>query len=160
MNDEKMQKIIALAIKKAEEAFQKGEIPVAAVIFHLETGEVIAATANDNGKKSNATNHAEMLAIAKASEKVGNRYLSEYGIFVTLEPCPMCAAAISFAKIPLLLFGAEDEKGGGVFHGARIYETQKNLFIPKVEGGIEKEKCATLLKKFFKNMREAKNGKA
>ena len=83
MNDEKMQKIIALAIEKAEDAFRKGEIPVAAVIFHLETGEVIAAAANDNGKKSVATNHAEMLAIAAASEKVGNRYLSEYGIFVS-----------------------------------------------------------------------------
>jgi tRNA(adenine34) deaminase len=59
-----------------------------------------------------------------------------------------------------LLFGAEDEKGGGVLHGARIYETQKNLFIPKVTGGIEKEKCAALLKKFFKNMREAKNANA
>ena len=152
--EEKMKQIITKALKLAAKAAEKGEIPVAAVIFDTATHRILAAAANCTEAKKNACLHAEMLAIAKASKKLDCRYLCGYSIYVTLEPCPMCATAISYSRLDKLIFGASDEKGGGVEHGCKVYDGQKNIWKPEVQSGVESEKCAALLKDFFRKVRE------
>jgi tRNA(adenine34) deaminase len=145
-------KNMRLALREAEKAAAVREMPIGAVIAGAD-GRIIARAHNTVEAKHNATNHAELLCIAKAMRKTGEKYLMGASIFVTLEPCPMCAAAISLAKIGHVYFGAYDEKGGGVANGARVYETQRNLFKPKVEGGIMAEECGAILTGFFKEIR-------
>ncbi len=149
-----MEQIIQKALKLARETAEKGEVPVAAVVFNTETGEILATGANCTQAKNNACLHAEMIAIDKACRKLKCRYLCGYSIYVTLEPCPMCATAISYSRLDNLFFGAYDEKGGGVENGCKVFDNQKNIYKPKVVGGMEAEKCGALLKDFFKGMRE------
>ena len=149
-----MKQIITKALKLAAKAAEKGEIPVAAVIFDTTTHKILTAAANCTEAKNNACLHAEMQAIAKACRKLNCRYLCGYSIYVTLEPCPMCATAVSYSRLDKLVFGAFDEKGGGVEHGCQVFQGQKNLFKPEIKGGVESEKCATLLKDFFKSVRK------
>lgn len=149
-----MEQIVKKAIKLAEKAAREGEVPVAAVVFDTNTHKILVCAANSTERKKNACLHAEMNAIAKACRKVGSRYLSGYSMYVTLEPCPMCATAVSYSRLDKLFYGAEDEKGGGIEHGCRVFEAQKNIFKPEISGGIESEKCAMVLKDFFKSVRE------
>lgn len=138
-----------LAIQQAEIASSQDEVPVGAIIVDALTGEVIATSHNEMEQQSNPTAHAELLAIQKACLKKNRGRLEDCDIYVTLEPCPMCAQAISFARFRRLYFGAYDPKGGGIDHGAKIFNASSCHHTPEVLGGIEEERCSQLLKSFF-----------
>lgn len=141
----------ALALARA--AARTGEVPVGAVIVDGATGKVIAAAANRTETDSDPTAHAEMLAIRAACAKMGAPRLADCDLYVTLEPCPMCAQAISFARLRRLYFGAYDPKGGGVEHGPRVFAQRTCHHKPDVFGGIKEKAAAALLKAFFKDKR-------
>lgn len=128
------------------------EVPIGAVVVS-SSGEVIASAHNLTETNSDPTAHAEMLAIRAACEKTGSARLTDCDLYVTLEPCPMCATAISFARIRRLYFGAYDPKGGGVENGARIFAQPTCHHAPEIIGGIAEEECSSLLKDFFKARR-------
>jgi tRNA(Arg) A34 adenosine deaminase TadA len=137
-----------MAFAEAEAAAARGEVPVGAVIVDA-SGSVLAAAGNRTLEFKDPTAHAEMLAIRAAAAALGSERLIGCDLYVTLEPCPMCAAAISFARLRRLYFGASDEKGGGVEHGPRIYTQPTCHHAPEVYGGIAERKAAGLLKDFF-----------
>ncbi|WP_405041382.1 nucleoside deaminase [Parvibaculum sp.] len=137
-----------LAFAEAEAAAARGEVPVGAVIVD-PSGAVIAAAGNRTLELKDPTAHAEMLAIRAACAATGSERLIGCDLYVTLEPCPMCATAISFARLRRLYFGAADEKGGGVEHGARIFAQPTCHHAPDVYGGLGERRAAELLKGFF-----------
>ncbi len=137
-----------LAFAEAEAAAARGEVPVGAVIVD-PSGAVIAAAGNRTLELKDATAHAEMLAIRMASAHLGSERLIGCDLYVTLEPCPMCATAISFARLRRLYFGAADEKGGGVEHGPRIFAQATCHHAPDVYGGLGERRAANLLRSFF-----------
>ena len=155
---EKRFEYMNLALREAKKAFDVNEVPVGAVIIS-PNGKVLAKAYNLVETKKNVLNHAEILAIQKAIRKCGEKYLMGCSIFVTLEPCYMCAAAISLAKIRNLYFAGYDEKGGAVVNGLKIYDNVKNLFKPNVFSGIYEEKSREMLKSFFGNVRESRKNK-
>lgn len=135
------------AISQAQSAAARGEVPVGAVI--VREGKIIASSGNQALADHDPTAHAEMLAIRSACTMIQNERLIDCDMYVTLEPCPMCAAAISFARIRRLYFGAYDAKSGGVENGARIFAQSSCHHVPEVYGGIAESECAQLLKDFF-----------
>jgi tRNA(Arg) A34 adenosine deaminase TadA len=139
------------ALELAEEAAAAGEVPVGAVVTCGD--EVIAEARNSMRGSSDPTAHAEMVAIRAAAEKFGTSRLDECTLWVTLEPCAMCAAAVSLARMKGLRFAAEDPKGGGVVHGARIFAQPTCHHRPDVLGGIGEEESAALLRRFFAERR-------
>jgi tRNA(Arg) A34 adenosine deaminase TadA len=139
------------ALELAEEAAAAGEVPVGAVVTCAD--EVIAEARNAMRGASDPTAHAEMVAIRTAAAKLGTSRLDECTLWVTLEPCAMCAAAVALARIKQLRFGAEDRKGGGVVHGARIFSQPTCHHRPDVLGGIGEEQSAALLRRFFAERR-------
>ncbi len=141
-----------LALLEAEAAGGRGEVPVGAVIVDAG-GQVIASAGNRTEEYANPTAHAEMLAIREATEIRGGPRLMDCDLYVTLEPCAMCAAAISLARIRRLTFGAYDPKSGGVEHGAKVYEHATSHHKPEVVGGVSETDAAQLLKAFFKDKR-------
>ncbi|MSO74915.1 MAG: nucleoside deaminase [Alphaproteobacteria bacterium] len=142
-----------LALAEAEAAAARGEVPVGAVILDGETGAVLAAAFNRTEADHDPSAHAEMLAIRAAARRLGSPRLPECDLYVTLEPCAMCAQAISFARIRRLYYGARDAKGGGVEHGARIFTLPTCHHRPEVYGGIEEGRAGELLKRFFQERR-------
>lgn len=142
------------AFADAEAAATRGEIPVGAVIVDSATGAVIARAGNRTEADADPTAHAELLAIRSACAMRGDARLPDCDMYVTLEPCPMCATAISFARIRRLYFGAYDPKGGGVDHGPRIYTQPTCHHTPEVYGGIDERRAAELLRDFFKDKRD------
>lgn len=140
-----------LAIAEAEAAGVRGEVPVGAVI--VLDGKVISHAGNETRALNDVTAHAEILAIRRASEVLGQERLTDADLYVTLEPCTMCAGAISFARIRRLYIGADDEKGGGVLYGARFFEQPTCHHKPEVYSGFQAEKCAKILRDFFKVQR-------
>ncbi len=145
-------KEMQLALEQAKTAAFRGEVPVGAVITDAN-GKVLAASHNMVEGLCDATAHAELLVIKDASHKLKNRRLEGCTLYVTLEPCAMCATAISHARIGRLVFGAFDEKGGGVESGAKIYTQQTTTHKPEVIGGVMEEECKKQLQDFFKNLR-------
>jgi len=143
-----------LAISKAQEAYNHGEVPVGAIIID-ENSNIISSTYNLCERNTDVTAHAEILAIRAASKKLSNKFLNNCTMFVTLEPCPMCAQAISNARIKTLIIGAEDEKSGGVLHGVKIFESNSCHHKPEVISGILKDECSNLMKDFFRSKRNA-----
>ncbi len=141
------------ALALAEAAGEAGEVPVGAVIVEAESGNLLAEAANRTERDADPTAHAEMLAIRAASRVRGRPRLSGCDLYVTLEPCPMCAQAISFARIRRLYFGAADPKGGGVENGARVFEKPSCHHRPEVYGGIGEVRAAALLRDFFRERR-------
>jgi tRNA(adenine34) deaminase len=135
------------ALAEAEAAAARGEVPVGAVV--VAGGRILASAGNRTRELNDPTAHAEMLAIRAACAAIGSERLPEADLYVTLEPCPMCAAAISFARIRRLYFGAGDPKGGGVEHGPRIFSQPSCHHAPEVYGGIEEVWSAQLLRAFF-----------
>ena len=144
---------MALALEAAKEAEQRGEVPIGAVLVDGQTGEVLAQDGNRTIELSDPTAHAEIQVIRQAGQKVGAQRLSGCDVYVTLEPCPMCAAALSFARIRRLYFGAYDPKGGGVEHGGRFYEQPTCHHAPEVIGGVRERQAAEILKTFFQGKR-------
>jgi len=142
-----------LAIHHAELASENGEIPVGAVVIERKTGLLISASANKTIELNDPTAHAELLVINEACKKTGLSRLTGYDIYVTLEPCPMCAQAISFARFDSLYYGAIDKKGGGVDNGPKIFTSTSCHHIPEIYGGIYKKKCGALLRNFFRSKR-------
>jgi tRNA(adenine34) deaminase len=136
-----------LALDEAKAAAMRGEVPVGAVI--VMDGEVIASAGNRTRELHDVTAHAEILAIRAASAMLGSERLSHADLYVTLEPCAMCAGAISFARIRRLYYGAEDEKGGGVDHGGRFYHQPTCHHAPEVYSGLCETEAAAILKDFF-----------
>ncbi len=141
------------ALALAEQAGEAGEVPVGAVIVEAESGRVLAEAANRTERDADPTAHAEMLAIRAAARLRGRPRLPGCDLYVTLEPCPMCAQAISFARIRRLYFGAPDPKGGGVENGARVFDRPSCHHRPEVYGGIGEARAAALLKSFFRERR-------
>ena len=148
-------KYMKLAINEAKKAYNKEEVPIGCIIID-KNDNILAKTHNLVEHKHNATYHAEILAINKAMKKTGDKYLIDCSIFITLEPCPMCAMAISLAKISNIYIAAEDKKGGAILNGIKLYETAKNLYKPKIHASILKMESETLLKNFFKIIRNKK----
>jgi tRNA(Arg) A34 adenosine deaminase TadA len=144
---------MALALREAEHAASRGEVPVGAVIVEPDSGEILARAGNRVEATNDPTAHAELLAIRKAAVAAGAPRLEGFDMYVTLEPCAMCAAAISFARIRRLYFGAYDPKGGGVEHGARFFHQPTCHHAPEVYGGLEESRAAELLVMFFKEKR-------
>jgi tRNA(Arg) A34 adenosine deaminase TadA len=141
-----------LALQEAERARDRGEVPVGAVLVSAG-GEVLARAGNHTLALHDPTAHAELLAIRAACAKLGTQRLDGYDLYVTLEPCAMCAAAISFARIRRLYFGAADPKGGAVEHGPRFFSQATCHHAPEIIGGIGETKAASLLKAFFAGKR-------
>ncbi|MFO0388183.1 MAG: nucleoside deaminase [Alphaproteobacteria bacterium] len=139
------------ALEHARKSALCGEVPIGAVI--VKDGHVIASAHNLTETNNDPTAHAELLAIRAACEILKTPRLTDCDIYVTLEPCPMCATAISFARIRRLYFGAYDAKGGGVENGARIFNQPTCHHKPEVYGGIAESECAEILKEFFKARR-------
>lgn len=147
------QHYMSQALKQAEKAVSQGEVPIGCVIVDTKTDRIIAETHNLCETNHDATAHAEILAIRKAGEKLGDTRLPDCDLYVTLEPCPMCATAISFARIRRVYFGAYDPKGGGVDHGPKIYQHETCHHHPEIYGGIQESVCGDILKTFFKDKR-------
>ncbi len=135
------------ALDLAAEAADAGEVPVGAVVTLGD--EIIAEARNAMRGSADPTAHAEMVAIRAAAERLGTSRLDQCTLWVTLEPCAMCAAAMSVSRIAGLRFGAEDPKGGGVIHGARIFAQPTCHHRPDVLGGIGEAEAAALLREFF-----------
>lgn len=149
---------MAYALEEARKSFARGEVPIGAVIVDQNTGEVIAASGNRMEHANDPTLHAEMNVIKLACSLLGTARLVDCDLFVTLEPCPMCAQAISFSRIRRLYFGAYDMKGGGVEHGARVFNASSCHHRPEVYGGIMELESAGLLKDFFAKLRQEDDG--
>jgi len=146
-----MASFMQTALDEARAAQARGEVPVGCVI--VRNGEVIARAGNRTLADKDPTAHAELLAIRAAAQALGNERLGDCDLYVTLEPCAMCAAAMSFARIRRLYFGAADPKGGAVEHGVRFFTARTCHHRPEVYGGINESDAAALLKQFFQAKR-------
>jgi tRNA(Arg) A34 adenosine deaminase TadA len=149
MNDEEA---IALALAEAKAASQRGEVPVGAVLTGKD-GAVLARDGNRIVERRDPTAHAEMLVLRAGAEKLGNERLLGTTLFATLEPCAMCAGAISFARVARLVFAADDPKGGAVLHGPRFFEQPTCHHRPTIARAGDAEASSLLLKSFFQARR-------
>ncbi len=143
---------MAIAMEEAKAAAERGEVPVGACVVS-NVGEVLARAGNLTLELKDPTAHAEMLVLREAAKKVGSERLGECDLYVTLEPCAMCAGAISHARIRRVYFGADDPKMGAVEHGPRFFTQTTCHHAPEVYGGIGSEASAQLLRDFFKARR-------
>ena len=142
-----------LAIKQAKKGMLINEVPIGALLVDNVRKNIIASFHNEVIKQNNPIKHAEILVIEKACQVKNSRYLDNTSIFITLEPCAMCASAISNARIDKLYFGAYDEKKGAIESAMNIYNN-KNYHIPEIYGGIKEIECSKLLRKFFNLIRK------
>ncbi|GAA4215686.1 nucleoside deaminase [Sagittula sp. NFXS13] len=140
------------ALSMAREAGARGEVPVGAVVVS-PSGDVVARDGNRTRELCDPTAHAEVLVLRAACAALGSDRLPGHDLYVTLEPCPMCAAAISFARIGRVYYGASDPKSGGVERGARVFSQPQCHHVPEVYDGISAEPAAALLRDFFKERR-------
>ncbi|MCC7304685.1 MAG: nucleoside deaminase [Alphaproteobacteria bacterium] len=145
-------KLMALALEEAKKAAALDEVPIGAVLVHAGTGQIAARAHNLTITNSDPTAHAEVLVIRETCQKEGAQRIPDYDLYVTLEPCAMCAAAISFARIRRIIFGAPDPKGGGVLHGGKFYSQPTCHHRPEV-AALDVPECGEVLKEFFKKKR-------
>ncbi len=153
MNHDDKNDYMLQALTEARAAAARGEIPVGAVVVDSASGQIIARAGNATEAENNPVAHAEMIVLQRACALKGTPRLTECDLYVTLEPCPMCATAISFARIRRVYFGAYDTKGGGIDHGPKIFSHATCHHRPEVYGGIHEQACAEVLKDFFKDRR-------
>ena len=146
------QSFMEIALEQARRAYVRGEVPVGSVLVSTN-GSVLAAEGNRVEQHSDPTAHAEILVIRAGAKKLGTPRLEGCDLYVTLEPCPMCAQAISFARVRRLYFGASDLKGGGVESGPRLYAQRTCHHRPEIYGGIDEQHSGQLLKAFFASRR-------
>ncbi|MAV47954.1 MAG: nucleoside deaminase [Alphaproteobacteria bacterium TMED89] len=139
------------ALRAATSAEAAGEVPVGAVVVHA--GKIIATAANRVERDQDPSAHAEILAIRAAAGVLGSKWLTDCDLYVTLEPCPMCAGAISLARLRRLYYGAADPKSGGVDHGPRVFSQPTCHHAPEVIAGVEESRCGEVLKRFFAERR-------
>jgi tRNA(adenine34) deaminase len=142
-----------LALDEAEKAVALGEVPVGAVLVDGETGEILGRGHNLVESEKDPTAHAELLVIRQAARRLGAKRLAGADLYVSLEPCPMCAQAIAFARLRRLVFAAYDPKGGGVEHGPRIFAQATCHHRPEVIGGVQERRAGALLRAFFRERR-------
>lgn len=145
-------RFMQMALDEARAAAARGEVPIGAVIVHED--KVLAAAGNRTRELNDVTAHAEIVAIRKAAELLGDERLVDADLYVTLEPCTMCAAAISFARIRRLYYGAADPKGGAVESGVRFYASPTCHHAPDIYGGIAETESAGILRDFFRQRRD------
>lgn len=145
---------MALALDEARAAASRGEVPVGAVLLDPQ-GRVVARAGNRTRELSDPSAHAEMLVIRAVCAATGSERLPGHVLYVTLEPCAMCAAAIAAARIARVVYGAADPKSGGVAHGARVFTHPQSHHVPQVVDGIAAAESEALLKAFFASRREA-----
>ena len=150
------EKYMKEALKEAQKAYDKLEIPVGAII--VKDGKIIARAHNQKETKFDTTKHAEILAIQKASKKLKSWRLIDCEMYVTLEPCTMCAGAIINSRIKKIYIGASDEKTGAVGSVLNLFDDYKFNHKPEYEKGILEQECSDILKIFFKNLRKLKKG--
>ena len=145
-----------IALAEARAAGERDEVPIGAVVVNADTGVIIARAGNRTIERRDPTAHAEIMVIREACEKAGAQRIPACDLYVTLEPCAMCAGAISFARIRRLVFAASDPKGGAVLHGPRFYEQPTCHHRPEiVHGGPFADESGNLLKSFFVKKRRA-----
>ena len=142
-----------IALDCAQDAAARGEAPIGAVVVDPATGEVIAKAGNGPIGLHDPTAHAEVLALRRAAAARGNYRLTGLTLVATLEPCPMCAGAVSHARIGRLVWGADDPKGGGVIHGPRVFDHPTCHWRPQLQGGVLADESAALLRGFFRARR-------
>lgn len=145
---------MAAALAAAKSAAELDEVPVGAVIVDPGTGRILAAGGNLVEASNDPTAHAEIVAIRNACATLGQPRLDGYDLYVTLEPCAMCAQAIAHARLRRLYFGAYDPKGGGVEHGARVFDRETCHHRPEIYGGIREAEASELLRDFFRSRRD------
>ena len=150
MTSENSKLFMGLAIELAQTAFENNEVPVGAVVVQNRNSEILAAFSNQMRTTGSSLAHAEMLALQKSMEILKNERLVGCDMYVSLEPCPMCAQAISFARIDTLYYAADDQKSGGVSSGPKIFESTSCHHKPKVVNGMMQKESSDLLKQFFK----------
>ena len=146
------EKFMNEALKEAKKAYIREEVPIGCVI--VKNGEIVARAFNTREKDKKVTSHCELNAIKKASKKLNDWQLIDCDLYVTLEPCPMCAGAIYQARIKNVIFGAYDKKQGALGSSFNLYEVKTLNHFPNVEGGILEEECSSIIKKFFKERRK------
>lgn len=144
-----MSEFMDTALREAEAAAERGEVPVGAVLVGPD-GAILAQAGNQVVELSDPSAHAELLVIRQAAARLGSERLTGCDLYVTLEPCPMCAGAISLARVRRLYYGAEDPKAGGVDHGPRVFSHATCHHAPEVYGGLQASASSQLLKQFFK----------
>jgi len=152
MEQKEREKILKTALALSNKACQEQEVPVGAVIFHSKTGKILAKAYNKTEHTKNPLNHAEILAINKALTKIQDKFLSGYSIFVTLEPCVMCAGAIAWARLDALYYGASDPKTGAIEQGAQVFTHPQTHHKIKIEKWDTPE-CGQIMTQFFKGKR-------
>jgi len=140
------------ALSEARAAAKRGEVPVGAVLIDPQ-GQVVSVSGNRTRELHDPTAHAELLAIRAACAAAGSERLAGYDLYVTLEPCAMCAAAIAAARIARVYYGASDPKSGGVAHGARVFSHSQAHHVPEVYDGIAEDEAEQMLKEFFEARR-------
>lgn len=141
-----------LALREARAAAERGEVPVGAVIV-APNGLAVASAGNRTREMNDPTAHAEILVIRAACQEIGSERLTGHDLYVTLEPCPMCAAAISFARVARLYYGAADPKGGGIEHGPRVFSHATCHHRPELYPGLSEDIASDLLRSFFTERR-------
>ena len=149
-----------VALKEANLCIARDEVPIGAVLVEKDTGKIVAQAGNRTRELADPSAHAEILVIREQCKKLGVQRLPEYDLYVTLEPCPMCAAAISYARIHTLHIGAADPKSGGVLSGPALYGHSQLHHKPDVVSDILAEDCGHILTDFFKQKRQTKNLKS
>lgn len=158
MQKKEREKIRKVAFLQAQKAFQADEVPVGAVVFNSDTGEIIAKAFNKTEQKKDVLAHAEMLVIRSASQKLGHKFLDGYSMYVTLEPCVMCAGAISWARLDAVYYGAADKKTGAVRQGAKVFKHSQTHHKPKSRL-VSSPECGQIMTQFFQKKRLAKKFK-
>ena len=148
------QEIVNRALALASQAFDSDEVPVGAVIFNTTTGEIVAEACNRTERDGSPVAHAEILAIQAACTRLGLKRLTGYSLFVTLEPCTMCAGAIAWARLDALYFGAYDPKTGGVCQGPCVFTHPQTHHKITIQGGVEAQTCGALMTRFFQAKRK------
>ncbi|MEM9965058.1 MAG: tRNA adenosine(34) deaminase TadA [Asticcacaulis sp.] len=146
--------LMRMALEAAREAALANEVPIGALIFDPSSKTVVSVANNAPISRHDPTGHAEILAMRLAAERLGNYRLTDLWLYVTLEPCAMCAGAISHARIGRVIYGASDPKGGAVEHGPRFFDQPTCHWRPKITSGVLAEACGQLLKTFFKARRQ------
>ncbi len=144
---------MALALEEARSAEIRDEVPIGAIIVDPATGDIIARASNRTIEHSDPTAHAEILAIREACAQTNSQRIPNYDLYVTLEPCTMCAGAISFARINRLIYAAPDPKGGAIDNGAKFFDQPTCHHKMEIVAGIEAETASTMLKNYFKKKR-------
>jgi tRNA(Arg) A34 adenosine deaminase TadA len=141
------------AMEEAKLAYQRDEVPIGAVLVDPENGKIITSNGNRTIEMSDPTAHAEVLVIREACKKQNSQRIPTYDLYVTLEPCTMCAATISFARIRRIIYGAPDVKGGGIDNGVKFFKQSTCHHKIEITSGIMADECVQILKKYFKSKR-------